>query len=216
MGFGACLIDVYETALTCDFSAHRSELPVLAGVDAEAWDASFAAVFEELGPAVTDGRVSMTDVWTEVIRRSGSEPSEAQLTKLVRRDGELLIETADLYADVVPFLETLRGRGVASALVSNCAENTRALLDDLGLLELVDAAVLSCEVGSAKPDPPIYRQALDRLGVPAGEAVFVDDQVAYCRGAEALGMHAVRISRSGGDGHGPGTIASLAELEALF
>ena len=45
-------------------------------------------------------------------------------------------------------------------LVSNCMENTRPLLADLGVSELADAMVQSCEVGCAKPDARIYHHAL--------------------------------------------------------
>ena len=41
------------------------------------------------------------------------------------------------------------------------------MLEELGLADLVDAVVLSCEIGCAKPSSAIYRSALDRLGVEA-------------------------------------------------
>ena len=79
--------------------------------------------------------------------------------------------------------------------MSNCAENTRGLLDTCGLTPMVDALVLSCEVGCAKPQPAIFEAALDTLGVESHEAVFVDDQEHYCDGAAALGIRTVRIDR---------------------
>jgi putative hydrolase of the HAD superfamily len=79
--------------------------------------------------------------------------------------------------------------------VSNCAEDTRPLLEEFGVLDLVDAAVLSCEVGYAKPGPEIFARALSSLDVAAGDAVLVDDQLRYCAGAVAEGLNAVRIIR---------------------
>ena len=70
-----------------------------------------------------------------------------------------------------------------TALVSNCADTTRAQLDYLGVIPLVDAVVLSCEVGSMKPYPEIYVTALEELGVAAVDAVFIDDQPTFCVGA---------------------------------
>ena len=72
-------------------------------------------------------------------------------------------------------------------------------MDELGLEREADAIVLSFEVGVAKPDPGIYRAALDALDAQAEEAVFVDDQVAYCRGAEALGIRSYLIRRGDAD-----------------
>jgi len=72
---------------------------------------------------------------------------------------------------------------------------TRRLLADLNLLQLADEVILSCEVGFAKPSPEIYLHALDALGVPASDAVMIDDQATYCAGAEAVGIRAIQITR---------------------
>jgi FMN phosphatase YigB (HAD superfamily) len=75
-------------------------------------------------------------------------------------------------------------------------------------------------VSSAKPAPEIFWCALDRLGVAAEAAVFVDDQPGYCAGSVAAGIRAVQIVRAGLNGQvaAPGTmvIRSLPEVEALF
>ena len=73
-----------------------------------------------------------------------------------------------------------------SSLVSNCAEHTRDQLSRTGLAGLADVLVLSCEVGYSKPAAQIYERALSALGVAPAEAVFIDDQPAYCAAAAAL------------------------------
>jgi len=113
------------------------------------------------------------------------------------------------------FLRALRARGIRVALVSNCMENTRQMLSGLCVSTLADAVVLSCEAGSAKPDARIYRQALDQLGVRAGDAVFVDDQPAFCAGAAAVGITALQIARGHGPSAAPGITVIGSLLEAL-
>lgn len=58
---------------------------------------------------------------------------------------------------------------------------------------------LSTEVGARKPDPAIFRAALDRLspGLPFQQAVFVTERAAHVQGARALGLHAVHLHRPG-------------------
>jgi putative hydrolase of the HAD superfamily len=96
------------------------------------------------------------------------------------------------------------------------------LLAKLGVDALADAVILSCEVGSAKPAAEIFRCALDRLGVAAGAAVFVDDQAGFCAGGMAAGVRAVQIVRDGVDGvdgvvaTGTTVVRSLAEVQALL
>jgi putative hydrolase of the HAD superfamily len=215
----ACLIDVYETILSCDFSRHDREMPALAGVGPDAWRAGIWRV----GPLFNLGRLTKAEGFAQILQECGVEPRADLVRALVDMDRELLLVSAHLFDDSVPFLKNLRSHGVRAAIVSNCSEHTRDLLVKLGVPELVDAVVLSCEVGAAKPSAAIFRHALDRLGVPAGAALFVDDQAAFCTGAVALGIGAAQMVRGeldGIDGEVPaaGTtmVRSLPEVEAML
>lgn len=202
--YDACLIDVFETVLSVDHLRHGAALADRAGVSAEA----FTAAAGRWGPLVTDGRATLGEALAVVLADCGVVADDDLVASLVAADRELITELAVLHDDSVPFLESLRAAGVRTAFVSNCAENTRPLLEELGLSGLVDELVLSCEVGVAKPEPGIFRLALERLDVPADRAVLVDDQASYCAGATALGLAAVRIDRR----HGQGDVDTLAAL----
>jgi putative hydrolase of the HAD superfamily len=212
----ACLVDVYDTLLNCDFAGHRLELPTLAGLTEDAWGVEYSRI----GSALTRGHLSKAEGFEQILRARGVEPRPDLVRALVNRDRELLLASARLYDDAIPFLRALRSRGVRIAIVSNCSEHTRDLLDELGVAELADALVLSCEVGAAKPSPEIFTYALDRLGVTARGAVFVDDQPSFCAGGAVLGISAVQIVRGEIDGNTPtaGTtvVRSLREVEAMF
>jgi putative hydrolase of the HAD superfamily len=220
----ACLVDAYDTIVTCDFSILRNELSALAGLSPDTWQVEYARI----GPLVSDGRLSKAEAFAQLLRAAGREASPGLVDELVRQDTELLLANARLFDDVIPFLRGLRDRGIKVAIVSNCTENTRPLLVKHGVDALADTLVLSCEVRSAKPAAEIFRCALDRLGAAAEAAVFVDDQPSYCAGGVAAGIRAVQIVRAeldglGGQGLGgqvpaPGTLVvrSLPEVEALF
>jgi putative hydrolase of the HAD superfamily len=223
----ACLIDVYETILSCDFSRHSTDMPALAGVAPDAWRAGIWRV----GPLFNVGRLTKAEGFGQILQECGVEPRADLVRALVEADRELLLASAHLYEDSIPFLESLRSHGVRAAIVSNCSEHTRDLLVKLGVPELVDEVVLSCEVGAAKPSAQIFRHALQQLRVPAGAALFVDDQAAFCAGAAALGISAAQMLRGGagaGDGAdgadgadgkvpaGTAVVRSLAEVEAIL
>ncbi len=53
--------------------------------------------------------------------------------------------------------------------------------------------IASCEVGCRKPDPAIYRLAVDRCGVPAHAAVYIDDRPEMVQAGRAAGLSAVRF-----------------------
>lgn len=55
------------------------------------------------------------------------------------------------------------------------------------------ARIYSCAVGSSKPNPLIFREALRACRVTAEEALFVDDIGEYVKAAQQLGITAVQF-----------------------
>jgi putative hydrolase of the HAD superfamily len=212
----ACLVDAYDTIVTCDFSVQRREIPALAGITRDSWEDEY----DRIGPALTDGRLSKTEGFGRILRACGKEARPDLVREMVNRDRELLLANARLFDDAIPFLRSLRACGMKIAIVSNCTETTRPLLVKLGVGALADALILSCEVGAAKPAAQIFHCALDRIRVSAKAALFVDDQAGYCAGSVAVGISAVQIVRGGIDGKvraaGTTVVRSLPEVEAMF
>jgi HAD superfamily hydrolase (TIGR01509 family) len=91
------------------------------------------------------------------------------------------------YPDAEPVLKELRRRGVPVAVVSNIGWDLRPVFARSGLDALVDAFVLSFELGVQKPDPLIFRTACERLGLPPAEVLMVGDHRPDDGGATALG-----------------------------
>ena len=112
-------------------------------------------------------------------------------------------------------LDELRARGLRLGLVSNCSSEVGELWEQSPFGGRFDAVVLSADVGICKPDPRIYRLALERLGVDPAEAVFVGDGHSdELAGATRVGMRAIQLgSRDGWSGE---RIDSLEELLVLL
>ncbi len=212
----ACLVDAYDTIVTCDFTPLRQGVPALAGIPVAAWEQEYNLV----SPMLNDGRLSKAQAFRQIMTSCGAHATDDLIAEMVRQDQELLLANARLYDDVIPFLTRLSDRGIKIAIVSNCTENTRAMLVATGVDQLADELVLSCEVRSAKPAPEILRHALGRLGVGPEAAVFVDDQARFCAGSVAVGIRAAQIVRGDLDGQLPAEgvtlVRSLPEVEALF
>jgi putative hydrolase of the HAD superfamily len=85
-------------------------------------------------------------------------------------------------------LELLRGRGLSLAVVANWDCSLPEQLDRIGLGGFFSTVVTSASAGAVKPDPAIFRLALDRLGVVPARALHVGDESADEEGARAAGM----------------------------
>lgn len=121
---------------------------------------------------------------------------DALYDRLLRPDGWLP------YADTAPTLRALRAAGVPVAVVSNIGFDLRPLFAAWQLTDLVDAFVLSYEVGRCKPDPGIFLRACGMLGVDPERALMVGDTPADAgavrAGCAALVLPAAEPGRHNG------------------
>lgn len=92
------------------------------------------------------------------------------------------------YPDTEAVLRGLRERGVRVGVVSDIAWDIRAHVAHRGLGDLVDAYVLSFEVGREKPDPQLFRKACADLGADPRETLMVGDNPVRDGGASAAGL----------------------------
>jgi putative hydrolase of the HAD superfamily len=185
----ATLFDLYDTLLWSDWPVIRAEMERRFGLD----EKRLIKAFVDTRPARSVGEYpSAEEDLKAVLRAADVEPDDEVIHDyLVRYRSDGL----HLWDDSIPTLRELRDRGIRTAVVSNCDHSTRPAVEQLGLVEEVDAMVLSFEVGAAKPDPEIYGAALRALDVSASDAIFVDDQARYCEGAIQMGMRGVLILR---------------------
>jgi HAD superfamily hydrolase (TIGR01662 family) len=125
-----------------------------------------------------------------------------------------------LYDDVPGSLRALAANGVRLGLISNshrCLDSFRSHFDLDGLISVT---VSSLDHGFLKPHPSIFRVALERAGVSAGQAAMVGDSLSHdVDGARAVGMRGILLVRGGESPEvddGIDVIRSLSELPALL
>jgi putative hydrolase of the HAD superfamily len=126
----------------------------------------------------------------------GFDLPEDVIRHIVHLDHSAYSNSMAVEPEVLAVLRQLRDEGYRMGLVSNVSlvpELMRADLDRLGLAPFLDAAVFSSEVGLRKPDPRIFREALDRMAVHSSRAAFVGDRLYDdVGGARAVGMRTVQ------------------------
>lgn len=177
--------------------APRLALAARLGVPLERLD---GLVFEgESARRAAVGELTIDQHWQAVAQ--ALDISQAELPAVIDQ-----FWSADmLNTDVVAYIQSLRPR-CKVGLLSNAWDNLRQTLEQrFDVAHLFDEIIVSAEERLAKPDPRIYHVALERLGVPPQEAVFVDDLLVNVEAARALGMAGVHFQNAA---------QAIAEVEA--
>lgn len=110
--------------------------------------------------------------------------------------------------EVVARIYQLKERGfLLGLLTNNIAEAWPTVNDGLPIDDLFDVVINSAFVGMRKPEHRIYVHALEKLGVRAEHAVFLDDNPVNLEAARACGLNVVEVKQP---------VAALEKLEAVI
>lgn len=147
---------------------------------------------------------------------------EALITKISEEYERNWFRELTLAEDALTTFAQLRPHMRLGLVTNGPSRTQRPKIVQFGLAELVDVIVVSGEAGVAKPDPAIFRVALDQLGTKPEESLYVGDSVENdLLGAAAAGMPFVWINRRNeglpeGVPLPRGIIRRLSELPALL
>ena len=117
------------------------------------------------------------------------------------------------FADSVPALRLVKERKLVTGLISNVGQEIDSYCRELGFELFLDFKVTSFEVGYDKPRPEIFRLALDKAGVKAGDSIFIGDVYEQdIVGARGVGMKPILISRNGATAYDCIVISDLSQV----
>ena len=155
-----------------------------------------ARLLEEYHPDVVSGRLGMDEARRERFRRLfehfGMRAEDALCAATAMFYRHSYLDARRAVAGAAALLEAVRRRAAVGIVSNNMLQEQQEKLAHCGLAAHVDVLVVSEEAGVSKPDPAIFRIALDALSVGAGEAVMVGDSwTADVLGAHAAGIRAV-------------------------
>ena len=132
-----------------------------------------------------EGRISPRDWHLHITKRLGASLTFDQFTEVWNR----ALDPNPIHSEA--FLEKL-SKNYRLALLSNTdpihMSNEEARFP---FLRFFPIRIYSYRVGASKPDPVIYREALQACKVRAEEAVYIDDVAAYAEAAQRLGMSGI-------------------------
>jgi putative hydrolase of the HAD superfamily len=141
------------------------------------------------------GKITSPEANIELIcRQLGVPLNEDRIREAAQVRYEFTRQGLKPWPEAVPVLSRLKTLGYKLALISDCSAETPSSWEHTPIASLMDVTVFSCVVGLKKPDPHIFLQAAERLGVETEECLYIGDGSSQeLSGAAAVGMHPVMI-----------------------
>jgi len=149
------------------------------------------------GPKFRSEREIATEVLAELLEDRNREKALEEATRLVREAWDGYVQRCALHPDVsVAWLRALRSKVSGLGIVTDGdTEAVAGVLAHTNLKGAFDSVTISEEVRTYKPDPRMYRTAMESLGSKPSESLFVSDAAVDLQGAIEVGMHAAWIQR---------------------
>ena len=119
---------------------------------------------------------------------------------LIQKNEEYLsylvdMDQSEILPGVMTVLEFLKANHQPIALGS-ASKNARPILEKTGILSYFDAIVDGNDVSNAKPDPEVFLQAAQKLGISNENSIVFEDSVAGIQAANIASMTSIGIGEA--------------------
>ena len=171
--------------------AHTARSAAPLGVGAAAWRQTLNDSYAERAT----GRLGdLPATFRELARRNGIMPDDRALAAACAARLAAQRELFVFRPDALAVLAKVRSSGLRVGVLSDCTIELAEAWSQLPVADLVEARVLSCEVGRRKPDPELFAMIASRLGVAPRQCMYIGDGGGReLTGASGCGMRAVML-----------------------
>ncbi|MDR3773444.1 MAG: HAD family phosphatase [Terracidiphilus sp.] len=184
--FDVILFDVGGVLLTNGWDkGERAAAAAYFHLDWSAFEARHSAAY----PAWERGETQLKDYLDAVVFNEPRRFSQDDFYGYMLNQSKLLPNGA------LGILEELAAsdKYMLGALNNEARETNEFRFASFGLRGYFKVALSSCYLGLRKPEPAIFKRALDILGRPAERILFIDDRAENVEGAQAAGIRAIRF-----------------------
>ncbi len=187
---------------------------------------SYRGVILDIDGTLVDSNEAHVEAWVTALAEHGFDVPAEKIRRLIGMGGDNLLPAAvgiekdsergkpiaerhdELFKERLPtlkpfprvreLLERMKEDGLTLVVATSSEpDQMKALLDIAGVADLLEDAASKGDAESSKPDPDIVQAALDRLGLPAGEAVMLGDTPYDVEAAGKIGIGTIAV-RCGG------------------
>jgi putative hydrolase of the HAD superfamily len=164
-------------------------------------EAYFQAIRDQLAASrETYPELDIVNVWRDLLTRKGNAANRSLPSERLKQLPQVLAEMhralsrqrLQLFPEVRTVLEQLKPYYRLAVATDAMSPYALPELRHVGLADFFNPIVISGDVGYRKPDPRLFRNALDALGTPAGETVYVGNDLEQdVLAAKQTGMKAI-------------------------
>ncbi|MBR2991044.1 MAG: HAD-IA family hydrolase [Solobacterium sp.] len=195
-------------------------------ISPETWHQALYAASVPLAEAHNAGRLltreaeedAFADFYYDLVNGAGLQMSW-DAARVISHDRTYVYDDKYILLDgLEEVLEHLQAQGLRLGILSDTWPSMPAILDHFELTPYFDSITYSYEVGTFKPDPRMFEDALDKIGLPGKEVVFLDDLVKNLEGAKQFGIKGIlaRMNEKIPDDPGYPSITDLRQLPEIL
>ncbi len=140
---------------------------------------------------------------------------EQKELEAITQDKVYNLENYALFPDSLNTLNAL-WNNYRIGVISDTWPSIVPVLERFGLLPYFHTLTFSYKLGVYKPHPAMYQDALDKLGIPPEETIFIDDGVENLRGAQKAGIQPVLITAKPNAEKRPEGMAEIGKISGLL
>ena len=193
MSIQAVIFDMYETLVTqfCSPLYYGTQIAEYLGLS----PAEFLPGWRATEEARATGKLTFEKAMERLMKSHGIYTPEAHRQVVEKRIATQSDCFRHLHPGILPMLSGLKERCIRIGLITNCFSEEAKLIRESELFPYFYAHCLSWEEGIRKPDPAIFHECLEKLGIPAEHCLYVGDGGSQeLEAARALGMQAVQAT----------------------
>jgi len=187
---------------------------------------SYRAVILDMDGTLLDSNAAHVHAWVEALRRHGREVAEADIWPWVGMGGDNLLPAAvgiskesaegqkiaetrgeifrgylphlEPFPEVRPLLERMKRDGLKLVVATSSPQDeVEKAVEIVGVRNLLEDVTSASRAGRSKPDPDVVHAALDRVGLPARDAIMLGDTPYDIQAASKVGVPVIAF-RCGG------------------
>ena len=146
-------------------------------------------LYRKYRPDYDRGWINGPEYWNKILNHSPVNATTDLLNELINED---ILSWMDFDDRMIDWAKSSKDHGYQIAILSNMPSDELVYFrKHFDWIDIFDYTFFSCELKMLKPEPQIYRHALEEMGIAANQILFIDDIEENVNAAKELDINSV-------------------------